>query len=458
MGIAGPAVAAAAAATSCCDSPQLDVLDDSGETICTNCGHVVTDYVLHLESESFSTELKGRLKHQRKQREDRASSDHYPKTKHPRAVGLSGDDAVVQRILGNALSGLSLSSLSEGVRHLYWRSNTESWMRDIHRRAKLAVCTWKLARSKGMVVFFPKVLEHFDIDKQHFTAALRRMHAHQPGMFPAPAPSVFKLDTFLPKLIERFSFGSIKGNELQRNAQVILKVVKRGTIDVGRHPDAIEGAAFWLAYEAAVRKKAPAAVPNQIADIIGCPRHNVTIRYAEMQQMLTLCSEAFPFLSDMRTKSTFYKALPELLLALTPEAVQRSSAPLSSVSSISTKLDKTLVNPAFAFAARKTHDVQQRILRAQLRVQQLYAGEVESAGEHTDESEIDDSDDDTDSSYGDGLGLQNTPNSSKRDRVDRRIEQALLDGHPPDQILHFKHKLRRALKFDPSLPPPMMPQ
>ncbi|KAJ3157819.1 hypothetical protein HDU89_000198 [Geranomyces variabilis] len=437
MRTAGPAAAA-----SCCNTPQLDVLDDSGETICTNCGHVVTDYVLHLEHQSYSLELAKRLDHQANRFAKRASSDFYPKTKHPRTVGLGTDDAAVRSILLNALSGLSLLSLLEGVQHMYWRSKTESHTRDSHRRARLAACTWKLARSKGMVVFFTKVLEHFDVEKQDFTAALRRMHAHQPGMFPAPAPSVFKLDTFLPKLSDRFSFGSIKGNELQTNAEIILKVAKRGTIDLGRQPAAIEGAAFWLAYEAAVRKKAPAAVPNQIADIIGCPRQNVTVRYAEMQQMLTLCSEAFPFLSDMRAKSIFYKSLPELLRALTPEVVQPSP---SSASSVSTKLDKTLVNPAFAFAARKTHEVQQRILKAQLRVQQLYAGEVESAGEHSDESEIDDLDDDRG-------GLQYTPNSSKRDRVDRRIEQALLDGHPPDQILHYRHKLRRALTFDPSLP------
>ncbi|KAJ3161687.1 hypothetical protein HDU86_006457 [Geranomyces michiganensis] len=445
----------AAAAATCCSSPQLGVLDDSGETVCTACGHVLTDYVLHLETDSFSMELARRHDHYQKRLAERYKSHGYPKTRHPRVIFGVDFNPQILLALSNALAGLSLSSLFEGVLHLYRLSKTELRLTRSQRHAKLAVCTWKLARSKGMIIFFPKVLEHFDINKQEFTAALRRIHSHQPSLCPAPAPSVFMLDTYLPKLSERFSFGTIKGAGLRRSAEVILKAAKRSAIDLGRQSAVIEGAAFWLAYEAAVRRRAPLGVPAQIADLLCCPRQSLTVRHGELQQMLALCADAFPFLSDVAQKSKFYKTLPELLLALTPEVAEPSSRPLALESVTGAKLDKTLVVPAFAFAARSTHVIQERIQRAQLRVQQLYAGEVESAGEHSDEGDLDDSDDSDDdslSSCGERTHLQDTPNSTRRDHIDRRIEQALLDGHAPANILNFKHRIARRQKFDPSLP------
>ncbi|KAI8914983.1 hypothetical protein DFJ77DRAFT_440614 [Powellomyces hirtus] len=461
----------------CCSSPSPeDTGDRTGTVVCTSCGHL---FVAAWES-SANLHDEWYPEHRVDRRaEVRSEPGRYVLTKNPDE--LRSDTFTTHTYVLDVLTALKLYTFRAQVLDMFWATHSGMRVAGNCKRRRIAACTLTVARAQSAVVYVPDLLREFDIDKGELLKGLneiRKFRSDGPRVtFPSPAPATYELDTYLPRLCEEFTYGGPPSKErsehLYRDGHLILIFAKRASLEIGRFAGALEGAAFCLSYEAQMRKKAGEPVHREIAGIIGAGRRNLAWRYKELKEMLVKCSEAFPFLGDLSKKAAvFYKTLPELLLALArehDESDPSSSASAPSLSSLDTlspslptesvttnKLKRSLVPPAFAHAARKRHKIDQRIQKAKLHIARLHAGQVEDAGEDPDGE----GDTDVDDEYGDqdgtdGPGRSETPG---RDRLDKRIEQALLDGYTEAHIRSFRHRIYPSSKYDPTVPEEAQPQ
>ncbi|KAJ3190041.1 hypothetical protein HDU85_000332 [Gaertneriomyces sp. JEL0708] len=324
-------------------------------------------------------------------------------------------------MLQNVVNSLKLTSLNELILDYFRQLYMDGMSSSIPVKVLIGVCIFIAVRTARSPVLLGAIADAVECDKLQVVQWAHKVKGRVGAqtLLTIPEDHVDKLCALLsPRQPET---ACKDGNA----ALALIKFAKTRWLEQGRAAATLTAAAVCMAFEARRRRPAPSSVYTTLAESVDILVSTLRARHQELAHALLEHARSSPVFQDLKSKD-FFKALPQILAIL---AV--SSAPVATtIPSVNTD------PPAFRLAQHNREELQLRLRKAQARVSAFHLGEVDDAGEATlsysDDDEVNGDEDASGERDCAALVLQYI---QRRDRIDKRIEQLLLDGVRPQNIL-----------------------